>query len=470
MVDYEKFFFPKSIAIIGASTKMFKFGSLFLKALIDFKYPGKLYPVNPRGEKILGLDSWELEDINAPIDLCYITVPAPKVPNEIKKCAAKGIDSVIILTAGFKEAREEGKKLEDNCIELSKKHNISIIGPNCFGVYCPKGDITLLPGGDFPKESGNIAMLSQSGGNSVNFVILGTSYGMRFSKVISYGNACDLDLPDFLEYLNEDNDTKYIVSYVEGVKDIGRLKKVVENLQKPLIIWKSGLTEDGARAATSHTGFLSGQKEIWAAFFKQFNILNVNSFEELLDATNIISKLPELNTKKMDYRKLIGVTGGGGGIGIEISDFANRYDLKIPKLNQMTIGELEKLLPSEGTSINNPLDIGNPFYMIADHKKFFEIFINDPSVSILMVDIILDFVLEINRIYRVIKKLKNETNIPILIILRTLHRTSGDINLEKKYRKIKEKFQDSNIPVFPSFHRGIRALSNYIRYYEKNRN
>lgn len=272
MPDWEKFFNPKSIAIIGASTKPFKFGSLFLKALLDFQYLGKIYPVNPRGEKIQGLDSWLLENISDPVDLVFITVPAEQVPDEMRKCARKDFRNIIILTAGFKEAGESGKKIEEECAEIARENGIRVIGPNCFGVYHPKGGITLLPGGNFPKDSGEIAMLSQSGGNSVNFVILGQSEGLRFSTVISYGNALDLDFPDFLEYLNTDPDTRLVAAYIEGVRELPRLKEVLKQFRKPLIVWKSGLTEDGARAAASHTGFLSGQAEVWKGFSSNLEV------------------------------------------------------------------------------------------------------------------------------------------------------------------------------------------------------
>jgi acyl-CoA synthetase (NDP forming) len=347
-INWESFFNPKSIAIIGASTKPFKFGSMFLKALLDFKYPGKIYPVNPRGEKIQGLDSWLLENISDPVDLVFITVPADQVPAEMRKCAKKNFKSIIILTAGFKETGEAGRRLEDECAKIARESGMHVIGPNCFGIYNPKGGVTLLPGGDFPKESGEIAMLSQSGGNSVNFVMLGQSEGLlRFSTVISYGNAVDLDFPDYLDYLNRDPDTKLIVAYLEGVRDFPRLKKVLKQIEKPLILWKSGMTEDGARAAASHTGFLSGQAEVWKGFFQQYRktVLPVNSFEEMLDTTKVMAYLPPL-TKDSGYGKKIGVIGGGGGIGIEISDIANQYGLKIPKLSGETKEKLTQIMPS----------------------------------------------------------------------------------------------------------------------------
>ncbi len=379
-LDLEKFFYPKSVVIIGASTKPFKFGSLFLKALLDFQYPGKIYPVNPRGEKIQGLDSWILENISDPIDLVYITVPAEQVPEEMRKCARKNFRNIIILTAGFKETGEAGKEIEEECADIARKNGIHVIGPNCFGVYHPKGGVTLLPGGDFPKDSGDIAMLSQSGGNSVNFVMLGQSDRLRFSMVISYGNALDLDFPDFLEYLNTDPDTRLVAAYLEGVRDLSRLKAVLKQFKKPLIIWKSGLTEDGARAAASHTGFLSGQTEVWKGFFQQYRnkILPVNGFEDLLDTTKAMAYLPSLN-KDLDHKTRIGVIGGGGGIGIEISDIANQYGLKIPKLSEETKEKLKQIMPPEGTSINNPLDMGNPMYM-GDYKKILGTFMEDPRI------------------------------------------------------------------------------------------
>lgn len=463
------FFHPQSIAIIGASTKPFKFGSLFLKALLDFKYEGKIYPINPRGQEIQGLRSWVLEEISDPIDLAYITVPAKQVPDELRKCAKKNCQFVIILTAGFKETGEEGTRIEKECAEIAKQYGIRVIGPNCFGVYHPKGGVTLLPGGDFPKEPGSVAMLSQSGGNAVNFVLLGQSEGLRFSTVISYGNAVDLDLPDFLNYLNQDPDTNVIAAYTEGVRDIGKLKLILNDLDKPLVLWKSGLTEDGARAAVSHTGFLSGQREIWKGFFTQFRhkLIQVNSFEELLDTTKALAYLPPLQ-KGLDYTQRIGVIGGGGGIGIEISDCADLYGLKIPNLEHTTREKLKSLLPEEGTSINNPLDIGNPMYM-GDQKKILYTFLEDPNISVLIYDFIVDFVLDLKIMFRVIRNYQAKYNIPVVIILRELLNTANNLALEKKYRKFRDSFHEVSIPVFPSFYRGVRALANYLKYYKNLR-
>ena len=466
--DWEPFFYPKSVAVIGASTKLFKFGNRFLQALLDFKYPGKVYPVNPRGVKILKLDSWLLENITEPVDLVYITVPAEQVPEELRKCAQKDYKNIIILTAGFKETGDEGRKIEEECAIVAEKHDLRVIGPNCFGIYHPKGGITLLPGGDFPKDSGNIAILSQSGGHSVNFVLLGQSDGLRFSKVISYGNAVDLDLPDYLEFLNEDPDTDLVAAYIEGVRDINKLKQILKVFTKPLVLWKGGLTEDGARAATSHTGFLSGQAEVWKGFFQQNRgkILRVHNFEELLDTTKAIAYLPPLKKREVLSQK-VGVIGGGGGIGIEISDAANAHGLKIPKLSEATRKRLWGLLPAEGTSISNPLDIGNPLYM-GDQGEVLNVFMQDPNISVLIYDFIVDFVFDLRTMVRIIRDFKEKNDIPIIIILRELLNTANNISLEIKYRKYRDKFHEIKVPTFPSFYRGVRALANYLRYYENH--
>ncbi len=467
----QAFFYPKNIAIIGASTKPFKFGGRALSVLLDYGYSGKLYPVNAgavaRGEMIQGLDAWQLEEIPEPIDLTYITVPREKVAQELRKCAKKHIKNIILLTAGFKETDDEGKHLEEECAEIANENDIQVIGPNCFGIYHPKGGITLLPGNEFPKETGDIALLSQSGGHSVNFVLLGQSDGLRFSKVISYGNALNLDLPDFLEYLNEDPETNIIAAYTEGVRDINKLRSIINKVDKPLIIWKAGLTEDGARAAASHTGFLSGQAEIWRGFFKQYKnkLVAVKNFEELLDTTKAFAYLPHLANNEIHYGERIGIIGGGGGIGIELSDVANQYGLKIPKITQETKEKLGQLLPIEGTSVNNPLDIGNPLYM-GEQKRILNIFMEDPHISVLIYDFIVDFVMDLKLMYRIIRNFKEKNNIPIIIILRHLLKPADSLASEKIYRKFRDKFQAIKIPVYPSFYRGVRALANYLKYYQ----
>ena len=198
--ELEPLFYPRSLAVVGASTNETKFGGRFLQALIDFGYQGPIYPVNPKGSEIVGLKMYpNVREIPQPVDLADIMVPAHLVPQVLEDCLAKGIRAAQIFTSGFAETGEEQGRLLEKELGALAKRGIRIIGPNCFGVYCPEGGHTLLPGGDFPRDSGPVAFITQSGGHAVEFARLARGTGIRFSKVVSYGNACDVNESDLLE-------------------------------------------------------------------------------------------------------------------------------------------------------------------------------------------------------------------------------------------------------------------------------
>jgi len=194
--EFEPIFHPNSMAVVGVSADEDKSGNRFLGAMIEFGFKGKLYPVNTEQSEILGRKTYHsIGEIPEPVDFVYISTPASSVPRIIEDCVAKGVRAVEIFTAGFSEVGEEGRRLEQEIVALAKG-NLRIIGPNCFGVYCPQGGLTFIPGPKYPKESGNIALISQSGGLATHFIWAASEYGLRFSKVIIYGNACDLNESD----------------------------------------------------------------------------------------------------------------------------------------------------------------------------------------------------------------------------------------------------------------------------------
>ena len=238
--EFAPMFYPKSHAVIGASANTRKFGGRFLATLLGFGYGGKLYAVNPQESEILGLETFaRVGDIPEPVDFASIAVPARAVPEAVEECLAKGIKAVQILSAGFTEAGEEGRRLEEEVARTAAR-GIRIIGPNCFGIYCPAGGLTILPGERLPKESGPVAFISQSGGYAVRVPRRASGWGVRFSKVISYGNACDVNECDLVEYLHQDPETKIITGYIEGVKDGSRFFKLLQEVcqTKPVILWK----------------------------------------------------------------------------------------------------------------------------------------------------------------------------------------------------------------------------------------
>jgi len=245
-------------------------------------------------------------DIPESIDFAMITVPAKIVPSVLEDCLAKGVKAVEIFTAGFSETGEKGRILEEELVKITKR-GIRAIGPNCFGVYCPASRLTLLPGADFSTESGPVAFISQSGGHAQEIAREATGSGIRFSKVISYGNACDLNEVDFLEYLAHDPETRIIAAYMEGPRDGQRFMKLVQDVSKtkPVLIWKVGLTREGAQAVSSHTASLGGEEATWGAFFKQTGAVRVESKEELIDTIMALLHLPPSTGRR------VAVIGGG---------------------------------------------------------------------------------------------------------------------------------------------------------------
>lgn len=468
---FKPFFYPESVAIIGASTKPMKFGNWLLNSLIQFGYgnKGKIYPINPHGIDICGLKSYkELRNLPESVDLTYITVPSDKVLDNFRDCIEQKVKAVIILTSGFKETGEQkGIELEKELTKLAKESNTRIIGPNCFGVYCPEGGLTLLPGERFSRVSGDIAFISQSGGVAVELIRLANSYGLTFSKVISFGNACDITAADLVEYLAADPQTKIIGGYLEGMKNGNEFLDKIKKLDKPFIISKGGLTEAGARASFSHTGFLASKPELWEGLSKQFpNIIKVDSNEELFETLLALYKLPPPNGRNL------GIIGGGGAIGVALADLANKMGLNIPKLSSPLKSEIQKFLPLDGSVASNPVDLGNPIYKFSTaFKNILFTMAEDQSINIIINDQITTQIEreDLRAVMRTIKSFKQKFNYPLIVILRQISKKYDELDLEEKTRMARDSYLSYGIPVYESFFQAIRAVKNYIQYYEKNK-
>ena len=351
LLELDAFFHPKSLAILGASGKEGKLGRLFMERFIEAGFQ-KLYPVNSREIEILGVKAYpSLIDIPGPVDLALILTPPASVIASIKECVAKGIRGIIITTAGFGEGGGKGKELEQEMARIAREGGARIIGPNCIGIYCPS---SRLP---FPRgpamESGSVGIVSQSGSFADHLSLIATLNGVRFSKAISCGNECDLNTLDFLEYLEEDPETKIIIAYFEGIKDGRRFYQLTREIskKKPIITWKSGTTEAGARAAASHTGALAGSRPIWEGVFRQVGIINVNSLEEVLDCLYAFYFQP------MPRGKKVAIITGPGGPAVGTTDACLDLGLEVPQLSENTKNELRKVILPVGTSVGNPVDL-----------------------------------------------------------------------------------------------------------------
>ncbi len=354
---------PGSIAVIGATPKKGRVGHDILKNLLKggtFKSPynsafkGKIFPVNPRYKKIMGLKCYSsVLDIPSKIELAVIAVPSSYVFNVIKDCVRKKIPGAIIISAGFKEIGEKGKKLEIQISEYSRRHNLRLIGPNCLGVINTHNNMNASFAPAMPPR-GEVAFVSQSGAiiDSVVDWAIENDYG--FSKIISYGNKADIEIHEYLEYLGQDKDTKVITLYIEGIEQGGEFLKVAKkvNKTKPIVVLKGGKTSEGAKAISSHTGSLAGSYEVYLTAFKQAKLTVAESVEELFDFARTLCYQPAAKKNR------IGIITNAGGGGVLCADACNKLGVKLARLTKKTINKLDSTkVMHPAYSKRNPLDI-----------------------------------------------------------------------------------------------------------------
>lgn len=309
-IDFQKFFTPAHIAIVGVSTGNYKFGGMsFLIKLQEAGYAGKMYPINPKAKEIRNLKAYpDLLSLPEVPDLAIVCVAARFVPSILEDCARIGLNHIHILTSGFKETGlEDGKLLEDRIIAISKNNALKIIGPNCMGPYCPASNLTAW--GAIPGLTGSVGIISQSGGLTQRLSEYLCSLGIGVEKAVSFGNAAVLDSTDFFEVMAEDGNIRVIAMYLEGVKDARKLLRIAKKTvpQKPIILWKGGESAAGAATATSHTGGMAGKQTLWEAFCRQTGVIRVRSMDECVDTIMALSLLP------VPAGNGVFLIGGGGG-------------------------------------------------------------------------------------------------------------------------------------------------------------
>ncbi len=303
------FFTPKSVAIVGASERPESVGYRILLNMQEAQFQGGLYPVNNKREQILGLKAYpDLHAVPEELDLVVISTPAPTVPDIMRQCGEKGVHCVIIITAGFGELGEEGKKLQQEVLDIAHRYSIRIIGPNCLGVVRPSGFLNATFGDGVVKD-GNLALLSQSGAVCTAILDWAKSQDIGFSTVVSMGGAADIDFGEVLDYLATDTKTTGILMYVEGIRDARRFLsglKAAARL-KPVILIKSGRHEAGVKAAMSHTGAMVGGDNVFDAAIARAGVVRAYSITELFSAARVLA-----NNYVVNEDRLAIITNAGG--------------------------------------------------------------------------------------------------------------------------------------------------------------
>lgn len=348
---------PKSIAIVGASSTPGKIGYTVIKNLLESKYSGQIYPVNPKDDEILGLKNYKtIAEIPGPVDSAVIVVPAKFVSGVIDECGQKKVKGLIIITSGFSEVGD--KALEEQIVKQAKSYGMRILGPNIVGTLTnsTKLNASFAPYLPFP---GKASLITQSGALLIAIDAISYTRGVGFEKLISIGNMSDVDFADLITWLDDDPDTSCVSLYIEGFKDGRRFIDACKKSKKPVIALKSGISAHGAAAAASHTGSLAGSGKVYDAAFQQAGTLRATDLNNLFDRTLALSL-----QKPMDGDNMLILTNGGG-VGVLATDAAERYGLPLKFAPEDVQAELKKHMPEYG-SAKNPVDMtgmaGNDWY------------------------------------------------------------------------------------------------------------
>lgn len=349
-------FDPQSVAVIGASNALGKWGFHILSILLA-KGGREIYAINRNEAEVQGLKAYRhIGEVPGPVDLAVITVPFQDVPAAVEDCAGKGVKAAVIISGGLAEIGEEGAKIEQEVVEIAKRGGIRFVGPNCMGHFDTSSNFFTVPYLPSVKK-GSLALITQSGNTSQTIVYLACEMGLGFSKYVSSGNEADLHFEDYLEYLGRDDETEVILGYVEGLREGRRFFELAREItgKKPIVILKAGRTEAGSRAARSHTAALAGSDLACEAAFKQSGVIRVEEVSELIDVALALLGQP------LPRGRRVGVLSTGGGMAVMAADALMRHGLELPSLSPATMEKLNSTL-SRRWSHGNPVETGGDMF------------------------------------------------------------------------------------------------------------
>jgi acetyltransferase len=404
----ESLFSPRSVAIVGASTEPGKLGNTILDNVIKCGFKGPIYPINPRAPEILGVKAYpRLTDTPGDVDLIIVVVPPPAVLPVMKDAATKGVKAAVIITAGFREAGAQGLAAERTVMEVAHAAGIRVVGPNCLGVIDTFTPLNGSFASGMPSQ-GRIAFASQSGALLTALLDWAALHEIGFSKVISLGNKADVSEIDLIRALQDDEETRVIAAYLEGITDGQEFMRVAREAtrHKPLIIFKSGTTAAGSRAVSSHTGTLAGSEASYVAAFKQTGAIRAASVSELFDLANAFAMQP------LPAGRRLAIVTNAGGPGIIATDAAEKAGLRLSSFTPETIATLREKLPATA-SVYNPVDIIGD--AAADRYDIaIGAVLPDPGVDGVLVLLTPQAVTEVEETARIIGKYAAQTEKPIL--------------------------------------------------------
>lgn len=452
IMSLESFFNPKSVAVIGASHTPGKIGYVVYTNFLSGFFNGKVYAINKDVEPILGNKVYPtLLDVPESIDLAVIVVPAKFTPEVLEHCVKRNVKSVIIITGGFSELGKEGKIIEDELKKIIRATKTRVIGPNCLGVYDSSSNVDTL----FLSRKkcgrptkGNIAFISQSGAVGSTILDWMSEEDIGISKFVSYGNGMDVNETDLIEYLGQNNQTKVITAYIEGLKSPGR--KFIEvcrrvSRKKPIIILKAGKTRKGTEAVASHTGSLAGSGKIYSGAFKQAGIIEAETWEDLFDYARVFS------TQPIPKGRRIAIVTDGGGFGVLATDESERCQLELPEPSEKIKEKIKPYMPPYAI-LHNPIDLigdANAIRYKVTIEECLKSTEYDGVVAITLFqvptleDIVVDYLIELQKYGK-----------PIVAC------AAGG----KYSNELSKKLMKGGIPVYPTPERAVKAMKVLTTY------
>ncbi|SDO35058.1 acetate--CoA ligase family protein [Desulforhopalus singaporensis] len=449
----ELFFKPKSVAVIGASGTPGKLGYVIIKNIADSDFQGEVYPVNPKSDEILGYKVYKsVKEIPGDVDLAVTALPTPKLTvATVRDCAEKGVKAVIIESAGFAEMGGEGKKFQQEIVEIAKQNNIRVMGPNCSGIVS-RDIVTSIYPMTRKVPRGNVVLIGQSGllaaGMASDIV---ENESLDISKVCSIGNKCDVNENDLLEYFGKEQDVDVISMYLETVSDGKNLTAIAKKVaaEKPVIFLSGGRTEAGARAAMSHTGSIASNAKIVEAAARQTGMIMADDFTELKDFAKVFS------TQPLPKGNRVAVITLAGSVGVNVSDLCATYGLELPKLTAETT---EKLKDMFDTPVSNPVDLYFSVTKIGFTRTLETTFpdaFRDPNIDAAVI-ILAGFEYTQEAVQKkIIQKIVQEVGKPVVVCM---------IVGYNKYKNVIMDQLGKDLPVFPSLISGVKALSKLCEY------
>lgn len=470
MIDFNKFdniFYPKHIAFIGASESSAFGAMLYLKAFKQSQWSETFYPINPKRDEILGWKCYpSILNVPYPIDTAYISLKLNHIAQALKECVEKEVSWVVIFASGFSETGSlEGKNEELKLLEIIKDSNTRIIGPNCLGPYNAGNGMMLSMSFVRQGLSGTVSFMSQSGGHLTQLLDVGFKRDIRFRYGVSFGNQIDLNCLDFLQHYRKDPNTKVIAAYLEsfgsakGHDFFLELKKTTKI--KPVVIWKGGYTEDGTRAAFSHTGAMASDLRLWKTMVKQTGTTIVKDNEEFW---NTIKTFELLFPHSLPNGRNCAIITPGGGSATNVTDIFCAHNLRIPNLTRDSQEKISNTLPDVNVNITNPIDLGASGFVIDFFTECIEICVADPNIDIIVIPLWSHHIF--NYVFKRMIKIQQQSSKPFLFCIPTI---ADSFDLAKKFNRVKKLLNKKRQIYFLSLRdaaNSISLLCDYAEYLE----